>query len=651
MSVDALTLAAVAAEFTTELVGARIDDVIQPTPHAVALQCWGGGRNRWLLASAHPQLARVHLLDEKPRKLAAEPPAFVMLLRKHLEGARVVAVAHPRWERLLEIGFARGPAAASGAAALWLIVETMGNLSNVILRDDAGMILGALRNVGAEVNRYRTIAPHVPYRAPPPQTRALRGAMVPRLDGERVTPEELRAAAEEALAPQEPPPAEPRPKHAKQSRRTARGAPTAAGLLSSSLLGFSREMGREVAARALAAPDAPLGLDLPWEALVREARALAALATTHAWRPTLVLAEEGAPPSAFAVYAPHHYPGATLRAMPTVNELLATYYRGGEWRVEVDAAKGELRHLLQTQRDRCLRKDPALREELRALDEAQRLREEADVLLAYQTEISAKQSTFTVENPFAAGAGADAATITTITIALDPRLSAVENANRRYTRYHKLQRAAAQIPPQIAANAVELARVEQLRTDLALAETPAEIAQVRAEVVEAGYLRGTVEMGRGKAKPGKAKPGKGAKGGKPGKNSKAGQAARRVPEGGAPLRRESSDGFPLLVGKNSRQNEEVTFHQASANDLWLHARGVPGAHVIVKSGGRPVPETTLREAAALAAYYSQARASGGVPVDYTEPRYVRHMKGGGPGMVIYERERTIQVAPEDVGAS
>jgi predicted ribosome quality control (RQC) complex YloA/Tae2 family protein len=106
----------------------------------------------------------------------------------------------------------------------------------------------------------------------------------------------------------------------------------------------------------------------------------------------------------------------------------------------------------------------------------------------------------------------------------------------------------------------------------------------------------------------------------------------------------------LLVGKNSRQNEEVTFHQASANDTWLHARGVPGAHVIIRNGGRPVSEATLREAAALAAYYSQSRAAGSVPVDYTEQRYVRHMKGGGPGMVTYEREHTLHVTPGDPSA-
>src|SRR5690242_9055529 len=106
----------------------------------------------------------------------------------------------------------------------------------------------------------------------------------------------------------------------------------------------------------------------------------------------------------------------------------------------------------------------------------------------------------------------------------------------------------------------------------------------------------------------------------------------------------------LLVGKNSRQNEEVTFGQAAANDTWLHARGIPGAHVIVRAGGRPIPDTTIREAAALAAYYSQARAAGSVPVDYTLQRYVRHIKGGGPGLVTYERERTLHVAAEDAGA-
>ncbi len=645
MNVDALTLTALVGEFHETLIGARIDDVIQPTPHAVALQTYGAGRNRWLIASAHPQLARVHYIERKPRKLVQDPPAFVMLLRKYLEGTRVSEVRQPAWERLIEIGCVRGPQEAANRR-VWLVVEIMGRVSNLILRDDNGLILGSLRHVGAGENRYRTIAPTIPYRYPPPQTRALHGETMPRIEPENVTASELEEAGAEMLA------AGPKPRgRAGRKGLAGRTQPLiVADVLMAHLAGFGRELAGEVVARALGAPDAPLTTGVRWNRVAHEARELATLSTTKAWEPTLVYrsADEHARPFAFAVYPPRQYgDGAILRPAASVNEMLATYYEDAEWYNAVEGAKQELRHALQTQRDRCLRKDEALRGELALLDEMQQLREEADILLAFQQEVPEHASSFRIENPFTAGEG-DAQTVT---IALDPRLSAVENANKKYDRYHKLQRAGSRIPPQIEANELELAHIEQLRTDLALAETPAEIALVRAEVAEAGYLRGAKDAGnlhrlnKG-VKGGKA--GKSGKGGKGGKSGNAGQAAKRGAEGGSPLRRQSSDGFLLLVGKNSRQNEEVTFREASANDLWLHARGVPGAHVIIKSGGRPVPQTTEREAAALAAYYSQSRAAGSVPVDITQQRYVRHMKGGGPGMVIYEREHTIQVSPAEI---
>ncbi|HEV2473139.1 MAG TPA: NFACT RNA binding domain-containing protein, partial [Chthonomonadales bacterium] len=165
---------------------------------------------------------------------------------------------------------------------------------------------------------------------------------------------------------------------------------------------------------------------------------------------------------------------------------------------------------------------------------------------------------------------------------------------------------------------------------------PAEAALVKAEVQEAGYLRGKKTADARKTFQ------KGGKGGKKG----GGKDKKGVPPGGGvPLHVQSRDGFTILIGKNSRQNEEVTFRQAAANDVWLHARGVPGAHVIIKAGGRDIPRSAILEAAGLAAYYSQARGSTSVPVDYTLQRHVRHMKGGGPGMVIYDRERTLYAEP------
>ncbi|MGH2505137.1 MAG: NFACT family protein, partial [Ktedonobacterales bacterium] len=247
MQIDALTLAALGDEFERELRGARVDDVIQPTPHSIALQLWGGGRNRWLVVSAHPQLAHLRLTSAKPRKLAIDPPAFVMLLRKHLEGARLVAIRQPAWERVIELGFARGADAASGVAAAWLIAEVMGRFSNIILCDAARVTLGALRLASAETNQYRVILPHAPYHSPPPQTRALAGATLPQLAGADMTASDLREAALDALATYTAAQADTQPTKSGRGKRSG-AAPSIAVTLAMNVFGFGRELGREVAA-------------------------------------------------------------------------------------------------------------------------------------------------------------------------------------------------------------------------------------------------------------------------------------------------------------------------------------------------------------------------------------------------------------------
>src|SRR6266702_561938 len=145
MHIDAVTLAAIADEWRLLLTSARIDTIIQPTAHSIAIQCYApapqqgeGGKNRWLYLSAHAQLARVHLTAIKPSRIVSEPPAFVMLLRKYLEGARIGAIQQPRWERVIEI--VAGHRSASDPEEHYrLIVEIMGRLSNIILCDEHGL--------------------------------------------------------------------------------------------------------------------------------------------------------------------------------------------------------------------------------------------------------------------------------------------------------------------------------------------------------------------------------------------------------------------------------------------------------------------------------------------------------------------------------
>lgn len=649
MHVDAMTLAAVCDEWRLLLLGARIDTIIQPTEHAIALQCYApardgqGGQNRWLYLSAHPQLARAHVTSLKPTKIASEPPPFVMLLRKYLEGARIEAVNQSRWERVLELtaGYRSNPE-IDERVHFRLLIEIMGRVSNIILCDEPGMILGSLKRVGSDVNRYRVIVAGVPYVPPPPQQRTFAGQTLPRLEPTTLTAAQLEAcASDESINTPEQTMAKARKRAPEQTKLWQ--------LLTKHLLGFSPLVAREVVYRTTeetetAIEQARTGERL-WEELAWNVRDLTSAYDSHSWHPQLI---EGPRPTkdgqkenevqatqkfpiAFAAYVLEQYaalPEMTIRASPSMNVILDEYYARAEWRDAMESVRSPVRKVLQTQRDRCKRKAELLRQELANIEESNRYRLQGELLLAHQHEVQQGQSSVELEN-FFDGEGR------IVTVPLDPRFDAVGNANRLFNKYHKLRRAAQLVPSQIEENNVELATVEQLLADLMLAETAKEVELVKAEVQSAGYIRGKAIKLDKRAQ-------KAAKKGKGGKQAKGKPVP---PGGGVPIHMQSRDGFTIIVGKNSRQNEDVTFHQGTANDIWLHARGVPGAHVIVKAAGRDVPRSTIDQAAQLAAYYSQARGSTTAPVDYTLQKHVRHMKGGGPGMVIYDREKTLYVEP------
>lgn len=673
MFVDAITLAAVADEWRTLLTGARIDTIIQPTEHAVAIQCYTpggggqGGQNRWLYFSAHPQLARAHLTARKPAKIASEPPAFIMLLRKYLEGTRIEAIEQPRWERVIEIiASSRRDVESDERARYRLIIEIMGRLSNVIFCDEQGMILGCLKHVGADVNRYRVIAPNVPYIAPPPQMRVVGEQSLPRLDPATLAASQLVAVALEEAA---------RPAPVKKGRTRAAEQSTLWQLLSRNLLGFSQLLAREVVYRATGDSDSlPIQDENSWEEVAWNVREIAALYDAHAWKPQLVehfeqpesaqdvpispgraqpqgqgdaLASPGRPQGyastiqryvAFAPYVLEQYaemPGLRILAEASINTCIDEFYAGAEWRDAMESVRAPVRKVLHTQLERCRRKAELLQKELAVSEEAHQYRLWADLLLAHQNDVKQGLQSVTLQNFFE---GQETPAL--VTVPLDPRLDAVGNANRIFHKYHKLRRALALVPPQIEQNAVEIATIEQLLADLMLADTPPEVALVKAEAQTAGYMRGA--KGPAKSVQKQQKPLHKGKGGKSAKSKSV------PPGGGVPLHAQSREGFTILIGKNSRQNEDVTFHQATSNDMWLHARGVPGSHVIIKAGGRDIPRSAIEQAAALAAWYSQARGSTSVLVDYTLQRHVRHMKGGGPGMVIYDHERTLYAEPRSI---
>jgi predicted ribosome quality control (RQC) complex YloA/Tae2 family protein len=201
-----------------------------------------------------------------------------------------------------------------------------------------------------------------------------------------------------------------------------------------------------------------------------------------------------------------------------------------------------------------------------------------------------------------------------LTIGLAADVPPIQQAERMFSRAAKLERAAVFIPQRRRQLQGELDFLRQLEQDVVVAANQPEIAAAHAELQAAGYLAPAAGKERGK----------------------------RVPVEG-PRRFRSAQGFEIVVGRNARQNEQVSFEIAQAGDTWLHARGVPGAHVIIRAAGRTPDAETVRIAAQLAAHYSAAQGEAAAPVSVTLRKWVRRAPGGRPGQVIVEREEVLLV--------
>ncbi len=205
----------------------------------------------------------------------------------------------------------------------------------------------------------------------------------------------------------------------------------------------------------------------------------------------------------------------------------------------------------------------------------------------------------------------------TLTIPLDVKLSPSKNTQHYFKKYGKSKTAIKEKQIQLDENEAEIKYLESVLSFLENTDDVVEIESIRAELVETGYVRRRRQAGGFKEK--KYKP--------------------------APYRYTLSNGMSVLVGRNNKENDILTFKTAGNKDLWLHTKDIPGSHVIVQSGGVELDEEAVWEAAAIAAYHSKARTSENVPVDYVQIKYVKKPAGAKPGMVIFTNNRTVYVNP------
>lgn len=200
------------------------------------------------------------------------------------------------------------------------------------------------------------------------------------------------------------------------------------------------------------------------------------------------------------------------------------------------------------------------------------------------------------------------------TIKLDVRLTPSQNAQKCYNEYRKLDTAEKMLTKLIEQEKQELIYLDSVFDAAARAQTDAELQEIRLELSQSGYL-------------------------KKGRNSSTDKTLKPL----QPIKLKSKDGFDIWVGRNNLQNDKLTLKTAKGDDLWLHTKDIPGAHVIVFAGGKEIPETTIEEAAHIAASNSKAKGQTKIPVDYTKVRYVKKPNGAKPGMVIFSNNKTLLV--------
>lgn len=371
-------------------------------------------------------------------------------------------------------------------------------------------------------------------------------------------------------------------------------------LLTSRLFGVSPMAAQEAAFRAAGDPEAPVREASP-AAIATSLTELFAPLDEGAWSPHVALGHQGKV-IAFAPYEPHQF--ERVEAAPSISDAMWRYFQERLTADAYAAVRERVEELIEKAQSRVTHALEHVRAEMVDEEDVEALREGGELLLTYQHQIKPRDREVTVPDY----GGKQRA------IKLDPTLTPVENAQAYFQRYRKAKRAAQEIPARIRALEADRTYLEQLAADLALAESRPEIDAVHDALVERGWAK-----------------------------------KRRQPSSSGQVkgpRRFEINGFPVFVGRNARQNEQVTFKRGQPHDVWLHARGLPGAHVIIKNNRRDVPEDVIQRAGELAAYYSSARKSDRADVDVTERRFVRRMSGKRPGLVTYRNERTLSVEPQ-----
>lgn len=567
MAFDGITVAGMTKELKDTLEGGRISKIAQPETDELLLTVKTPDGQKRLCISASASLPLIYLTSgNKPSPMTA--PNFCMLLRKHISNGRIVSVNQPGLERIIRLEIEHLDELGD-LCRKTLVVEIMGKHSNIIFCAEDGTILDSIKHVSAQMSSVREVLPGRPYFIPDTQKK---------LDPLNVQEEDF--ALELAAHPM----------------------PLGKALYSS-FTGISPVAAEEVCWLA--------GLDSGISP-----KELSPDLLSHLYRQFCYYLEpvkkgefspaiyyDGEKPKEFSVLPLSHYGNCRREECSSVSDMLYTFYASRDAQTRIRQKSTDLRHVVQTALERNRKKYDLQHRQLSDTRTREKFKVYGELLHTYGYSLEEGAKKLDALNYY---------TNEMVTIPLDPQKTAMENAASYFEKYNKQKRTFEALSVHIQETRNEIDYLESVSRSLDMARTEADLAQIKEELIQSGYIR-----------------------------RKASKKKEKLTS--RPLHYLSSDGFHMYVGKNNLQNEELTFHFANGNDWWFHAKGVPGSHVIVRTNGEELPDRAFEEAGRLAAHYSKSGNAEKVEIDYVEKKHVKKPAGSRPGFVVYYTNYSLMI--------
>lgn len=584
MPFDGSVINSILFELNQKLQNGRIDKIYQPEKDELIIGIRGFQENYKLLISASSTFPRLHLTMEN-KSNPQTPPTFCMLLRKHLIGGRLVSINQPEFERIIEITIECQDEMGYSTTKM-LTVEIMGRHSNIIFLDkESGKIIDSIKRISFDISSVREVLPGRQYVYPPSNAEG----ELPKLNPLTASFENLQKSIE----------------HQADSLKVDK-------FLMKAFNGISPIAAKEMCTYGNIEFDSDITRisDQQRLSLYKGLETFASKLKQNEYKPNIVI-EQGKLKDFYCINL-EMYEHLQKKYIDSISETVEKFYFEKDNKDRIKQKYGDIQKIITNRLDRCYKKLAILNDELAKAHDAEKYKLYGDLIMSNLYQITKDQSKISLLNYFSENQEH-------IEINMDTQLTPVSNAQRYFKKYNKSKSAMVSIENQLQENALEIQYLETQADNLDKCTEELEINEIRQELAEQGYTK--------RKKPGKGK-------------TKAVAASK-------PMQFVSSTGFEIYVGKNNVQNDYLTIKFAGPKDIWLHTKEIPGSHVIIKTGGMQLDDATLVEAANLAAFYSKAKNSSKVPVDYTIRKNVRKPNGSKPGMVIYESNKTVYIDPNE----